>query len=1127
MFQESVDKQSLYVEGRNMNNRQSADKRNTPCEKQGESKMEITCSNCGQTCEVDEEPATGRHLLCPFCDVEFKYTPQNTTENDSNSIANTAEPNAEMPPAKIQAICPHCGATYEVDAAYIGETATCGTCDNPFVIKASQETQSPDAPADAAAEKAAQAQTTPGATNGHIAATLGKKKRIKTIRTKDKMSVNAAKDKTIALCRSSRKGKVSICAIGTMAVLLVGFWMFKERDTSLIQSGEGLNYAPSQPGERDNKSVVNSNTERCKETKSNNTSRHRFAQLFNLAEEAAADGRHSIFYGFFPGMSRHDAQLLAEAYDLDGNECYIHADGEKSVCKIFLRINAIVHILREHNINAQTYNEVAQAVANAVGDLQGKGTRTINGDTWGGRTYYNEHIDQWYERNLVNGAGLKLTKEGMLVWGAQDIRSKMPLETSQSKQQRLAAEKTVITSILGNMVDIPVKGGMEPFKMGKYEVTQLEWMHVMGKNPSNYMSEQIGSRNRGIRPVEEVSLDDCNEFIDALNKLPEVKQSGLLFRLPTAEEWVHACRAGASTGISKLADGREISSGNVDEIAWFGLYETTKSVGLKSPNAFGLHDMLGNVAEWTLSWDEEYKDRAVCIGGDSNNRYEDKNAENYWRESERAKTKSSRIGLRLCASKNTGTASVKGRRSFDNSSMIDGITWKYDVIDGEATITGASPKTREIKIPAAIGEKHHPVKAIGKSAFSDWHELASVAIPDSVMKIESRAFDQCRGLTSLVLPKSLVSIGENAFYNCCNLKELSIPDSVKSLGEGAFYSCDGLIKLQMGNSVTNIPENAFLGCSGITDISIPDSVVSFDSCAFSGCSALTSITIGNGVREIGSGAFEGLDNLKNVTIGNSATNIGMKAFYNCRNLASLTIGNSVTSIGPAAFELCEKLKTVKLPDSLTIIGNGAFESCERLKEIKIPDSVVNIGAGAFSDCTGLTSLDLGRSVKYIGTSAFDGCEGLRAVKIPGSVKRIGERAFKQSGLASVTIGRGVEDIGPWAFWGCSELTNVTIPDSVTTIGELAFNQCGLTSVSIGTKVKSIGDGAFSWCHNLKSVTIPPSVESIGEEAFECCVSLESVTISNPATDIGDRAFEDCRNLKNIRAPKTLLPLKTE
>ena len=159
-----------------MNNRQSADKRNTPCEKQGESKMEITCPNCGQTCEVDEEPAIGQHLLCPFCDMKFNYTPQNTTENDSNSIANMAETNVEEPPAKIQAICPHCGAVYEVDASYIGKTATCGVCDNPFVIKAA---------------------------HGHAVAASSKESSPEMLFAKAKAAVNTAKDTLIPVLKTA------------------------------------------------------------------------------------------------------------------------------------------------------------------------------------------------------------------------------------------------------------------------------------------------------------------------------------------------------------------------------------------------------------------------------------------------------------------------------------------------------------------------------------------------------------------------------------------------------------------------------------------------------------------------------------------------------------------------------------------------------------------------------------------------------------------------------------------------------------------------------------------------------------------------------------------------------------
>lgn len=159
--------------------------------------MEITCPNCGQTCEVDEEPAIGRHLLCPFCDMKFNYTPQNTTENDSNSIANTAEPKMEASPAKIQATCPHCGAVYEVDAAYIGKTATCGTCDNPFVIKAA---------------------------HGHAAAVSGKESP-KMLLAKAKSAVNTAKDTLIPVLKTAAN-KTKTKAIPALKSIISGIAVF-------------------------------------------------------------------------------------------------------------------------------------------------------------------------------------------------------------------------------------------------------------------------------------------------------------------------------------------------------------------------------------------------------------------------------------------------------------------------------------------------------------------------------------------------------------------------------------------------------------------------------------------------------------------------------------------------------------------------------------------------------------------------------------------------------------------------------------------------------------------------------------------------------------------------------------
>ena len=122
-----------------------------------------------------------------------------------------------------------------------------------------------------------------------------------------------------------------------------------------------------------------------------------------------------------------------------------------------------------------------------------------------------------------------------------------------------------------------------PFYIGEYEVTQEQWQQVMGSNPSNFK----GAKN----PVEMVSWNDCQDFLAKLNtKAPEQQ-----FNLPTEAQWEYACRAGR-TGDYCYGDG----DGELDDYAWSGSNANGKPhpVGEKQPNAWGLHDMHGNVWEW-------------------------------------------------------------------------------------------------------------------------------------------------------------------------------------------------------------------------------------------------------------------------------------------------------------------------------------------------------------------------------------------------------------------------------------------------------------------------------------------------------------------------------------------------
>ena len=174
---------------------------------------------------------------------------------------------------------------------------------------------------------------------------------------------------------------------------------------------------------------------------------------------------------------------------------------------------------------------------------------------------------------------------------------------------------------------------------GKYEVTQAQWVAVMGSNPSDFK----GADN----PVEWVTWDDCQKFLKKLNELPAVKVSGLVFRLPTDAEWEYACRAEATTGkYCKLADGTEISTKSLGKVAWFddNSSGTTHPVGQKEPNAFGLYDMHGNVWEWTQTADD--RDHVYC--GGSWNRSA-RLCESSCRDSGRYRN--CNLGFRLCADK--------------------------------------------------------------------------------------------------------------------------------------------------------------------------------------------------------------------------------------------------------------------------------------------------------------------------------------------------------------------------------------------------------------------------------------------------------------------------------------------
>ena len=647
------------------------------------------------------------------------------------------------------------------------------------------------------------------------------------------------------------------------------------------------------------------------------------------------------------------------------------------------------------------------------------------------------------------------------------------------------------------------------FWLAKYETTQGQWKSVMGANPSHFKGDDA-------LPVEMVSWKSCQEFAAKAGAALGVK-----LRLPTEAEWEYACRAGTRTTYywgyqPSTAKANYDGTDSFHPERSLPTIGKTVKVGSYEPNAWGLYDMAGNVAEWCEDdWQENpsaenatdplHRDGTQNLkvyrgGAWRGQNFTCRSAERSWFSSANERNW---LGVRFVleegAAQNPATPAKPAPQPAEvapqpapqpaevapkpaepapqpkvavkpgpGESEYKGRKWSYYIYDwGEVKIKGISDYSGVIEFPDRLGGSE--VASIPRDLCKNRKEMTGVVLPKGIKTIEQDAFAHCTGLKELVLPEGLETIGVNAFVECTALEKVVLPKSLKTLANGAFFLCDKLTGDFDLRGLEKVEGWLFKGCPRINSVILPDSLTFLDSYMFESCSNLTKVTIPQSVRFIDSGVFFGCVSFKG---------------------------------------------EMEIPEGVTNIEYGAFRDCSGLTSIKIPSSVRKFGDSVFHGCSGVSRFDVPKDLDKISEFMFAGCTGLTAFDIPNGVKKIGAGAFSScSNITEIALPPKLEKIENWAFKAAVKLRSIDVPEGVTQIDPYAFAVCvSLKKVTLHEGLKKIRKGSFRECTALEEIAIPASVESIEGEAFQDCSNLKKVVFLGKKPKIADDAFKNCPNL---------------
>lgn len=424
-----------------------------------------------------------------------------------------------------------------------------------------------------------------------------------------------------------------------------------------------------------------------------------------------------------------------------------------------------------------------------------------------------------------------------------------------------------------------------------------------------------------------------------------------------------------------------------------------------------------------------------------------------------------------------------------------------------------------IDIPATVERngKNYTVTSIASEAFEYCYDLATIAIPKTLIKVGPYAFyktawydNQSDGLVyidhilykykgttpngmAVAIKKGTTAIAQNAFADCNGLAGILFPSTLQYIGQGAFYNCTSLTEITFPTSLTEIAGAAFNGCTGLTSITLPENIKRVGYGAFAYCTGLTEVI--TSAETIENDVFEGCTKLTSVvwnasqykTYGGLNFGLSSAPFYDVRSqIKSFTFGENVDTI---PYGLCYDmgdLTSFTIPNNVVSIKEYAFSSCSSLNSITLSKNLTEISMAAFANCISLGNVVLPESLITLEPEAFNGCSELKAITIPQNVNSVGYNCFKETGITSVN-------------W------NVKDMDWVYSTSAFGDNPTQITSFVLGENVEVIPDYLCYNMTNVTSITIPASVTFIGNEAFRYCKKV----IFKPTTPPTLRNTSEC------------------